>query len=88
MWSRDPACRIAPSPGLEVVKLYINLLLLCVQSCGYSDSVLGPISKKKGLKDKNSMYLYSFFMVMYKKNDICLEMKHAFIVKLIMIFNF
>lgn len=26
-------------------------------------------------------------MVMYKKNDICLEMKHAFIVKLIMLFN-
>lgn len=47
--------------------------------------------KKKGLKDKNNMYLYSFFMVMYKKkkkNDICFEMKHASIVKLIMLFNF
>lgn len=33
------------------------------------------------------MYLYSFYMVMYKKR-MTYVLKHAFIVKLIMLFNF
>lgn len=43
--------------------------------------------KKKGLKDKNNKYV--FILIFYgnvKKNDLCFEMKHAFIVKLIMLF--
>lgn len=45
--------------------------------------------KKEGLKDETDMYLYSFFMVMYKKKiDLCFEMNLAFIVKLIMLHNF
>lgn len=45
------------------------------------------LKKKKGLKDKNNKYV--FILIFYgnvKKNDLCFEMKHAFIVKLIMLF--
>lgn len=44
--------------------------------------------RKEEWKDETNMYLYSFFMVMYKKNDICFEMNFAFIVKLIMLHLF
>lgn len=51
------------------------------------------VSKSKRLKDKKTTKKqYVFILILYgnvqKKNDICFEMKHAFIVKLIMLFNF
>lgn len=70
MCSGEPAHRIAPNLGLIVVKLYIILLLQCVQSCEYSDSVLGPVSKKKRLKIKKKVVcIYSHFYGIVQKKE-------------------